>query len=283
MDRITKQLLEDFSKAQEILDKKDDVIFEKFCNYTIITNEYNKTFDIETITIGGGNDTGIDGIAIIANGHLIENNDEIDDLIKANGYLDVTYIFIQAKTSSNFDTKEMHSFYFGVNDFFAEEHNLPRNSDIQKYSEISEHILNNASSFKENPKCKTFFITTGVFNKENEHIQALTKSSEETLTSCNLFELIKHNILGASEIGKLYRKTNSPVSSTFIFSNKITLPEIEGIEQAYYGVLPYSEFKCELRADSQMTPTKESSSESSKNMNHKSCIRTNSASRLNTR
>jgi len=242
MDRITKQLLSDFLKDQEIPTTSEAEDFEKFCNYTVLSNEYNKTFDVNSVTVGAGSDTGIDGIAIIVNGHLVEDTDEIDDLLKSNGYLDVTYIFIQSKTSSYFDTKEMHAFYFGVNDFFSDSPQLPRNDDIKKYAEISELILSHASDFKENPKCKTYFITTGVIN-EDANINAVVKSSQDGLKSYNLFESIEPNVIGANELGKLYRKTKNPITSTFIFTNKVILPEIEGINQSYYGVLPFSEFK----------------------------------------
>lgn len=242
MDRITKQLLADFLEAQEISSTEESDDFEKFCNYTVLSNEYNKTFDVNTITVGSGSDTGIDGMAIIVNGHLVEDTDEIDDLLESNGFLDVTYIFVQAKTSSNFDTKEMHAFYFGVSDFFAEAPKLPRNNDIKNFSDISEYVLEKASDFKENPKCKTFFITTGVLN-DDQQISAVIQSSKDTLTSYNLFETIETHVLGANELGKLYRKTKNPISSKFVFSNKVTLPEIEGIDQSYFGVLPFSEFK----------------------------------------
>jgi hypothetical protein len=64
MDRITKTLLNDFLKTQEIVNKDESSNFEKFVNYSILSNEYNKSFDIDSISIGSGNDTGIDGLAI---------------------------------------------------------------------------------------------------------------------------------------------------------------------------------------------------------------------------
>ncbi|MCD9506563.1 AIPR family protein [Photobacterium phosphoreum] len=242
MDRITKQLLADFINIQEIKITKESENFEDFCNYTIISNEYNKTFDISSITVGAGADTGIDGIAIIVNGHLVEEIDEVSDLLTSNGYLDVTYIFTQVKTSSNFETKDMNTFYFGVNDFFATEPKLPRNNDIKKFADISDFILNKASDFKDNPKCKTFYITTGVV-KDDDNINAVVNTSKDTLNSLNLFETIEHSIIGANELGKLYRKTKSPVSSTFIFSDKVALPQIDGVDQAYHGYIPFTEFK----------------------------------------
>lgn len=104
--------------------------FEKFVNYVATSTEYNKTFDVDSITVGEGNDTGIDGISIIANGQLIESTDEIDDLLERNNFLEVDYLFIQAKTSSNFDSGELNTFLFGVNDFFSMSPRLVRNDDI---------------------------------------------------------------------------------------------------------------------------------------------------------
>jgi len=251
MDRITKQLLSDFIEAQEIPEVSESSDFEKFCNYTVIADEYNKTFDVDMISTGAGNDTGIDGVAIIVNGHLVEDTDEVNDLLESNGFLDVTYIFIQAKTSSRFDTKEMHAFYFGVSDFFSETPKLPRNDAITKYAEISNHIINNASDFKENPKCKTFFITTGIYNQEDEHLRAAVTTASESLKNYNLFEKIENTILGANELGKLYRKSKNPTTSTFVFSNKVTLPDVEGINEAYFGIIPFSEFKKILTDDNE--------------------------------
>ena len=242
MDRITKKLLQDFLEAQELVAGDESTDFELFCNYCVLANEYNKTFDAKTITVGSGADTGIDGIAIIVNGHLVEDTDEIDSLLEANGYLEVTYLFVQSKTSSNFDTKEMHAFYFGVNDFFAEKPMLLRNDDIKKFSELSEYLLEKASDFKHNPICKTFYISTGVVNQD-QNINAVVNSSVKELESYNLFERVEPKVLGANELGKLYRKTKNPISTKFTFANKITLPDIEGIDQSFYGVLPFSEFR----------------------------------------
>jgi len=243
MDRITTQLVADLFKTQEKANKNTSEDFEYFCNYSVISSEYNKTFDADTVTIGSGDDTGIDGISIIVNGHLIEDQNEVDDLLESNGYLEVSYLFVQAKTSSSFDTSEMHKFYFGVKDFFAEEYSMRRNDDITRYAEISNYILSNASHFRENPKCKMFYVCTGVVNEDDATIQAVRSDSIKQLDSYNIFEKVISTLLGANEIGKLYRKTKNPTSSSFIFSNKVILNETNGISQSYYGVLPFKEFK----------------------------------------
>lgn len=243
MDRITRTLITDLFEAQEKPESNLSDDFEYFSNYSVVSNEYNKTFDPDSLMIGSGQDTGIDGIAIIVNGQLIEDENEIDDLLESNGYLEVSYIFIQSKTSSGFDTAEMHKFYFGVTDFFSEEPSLPRNPDVQKINEISEYLLTKASSFKENPICKIYYVTTGVYDEKDGNIEAVRTTYIKQLESLNLFESVQSYILGANEIGKLYRKTKNPISATFIFANKVTLRDIEDINQSYYGVIPFKEFK----------------------------------------
>lgn len=243
MDRITKSLLQDFLKTQEIKEKDESTNFEKFVNYSILNNEYNKSFDLDSITIGSGNDTGIDGLAIIVNGHLVEDTNEVDDLLAQNGYLEVRYLFIQSKTSSSIDTSEMHTFYSGVFDFFSEEPQLKRNDDIIKLSNISNHIVDLASEFKQNPTCKLFFVTTSTSIQDDQNIEACKKMHQKHLEELNLFENLEFHIHGANDLGKLYRKTKTPLSCTIHFPNKITLPETIGIDESYYGFLSFSEFK----------------------------------------
>ena len=243
MDRITSSLLNEFIKNNEIENQNISDNFEDFCNFIIVANEYNKTFDYRVVSTGKGSDCGIDGICLIVNGNLVDSRDEIEDLLEVNGTLDITFIFIQAKTSSNFDTKEINNFYFGIQDFFSENPSLPKNDEIKKFLEISNYIFEQAASFKENPRLKSYFITTGVCNKCNENIKSVVDSSSCLLKSLNLFESINHNLIGASELGKLYRKTKNPLHATFSFEHKVILPEITGVDQAYYGYLSFIQFK----------------------------------------
>jgi len=243
MDRITKQLVKELVTMQGIKNKNESDNFELFVNYSIISDEYNRTFNLEDTSIGSGLDTGIDGLAIIVNGTIVNSTEEIDNLLESNGFLEVSYIFIQSKTSSSFDTSEIRTFSDGVKDFFRESPTLPRNDDLKNFADISNYILDNASSFKDNPKCTLYFVTTGVYNKDDQNIESVKQNTVNDLNSYNLFEEINFKILGGNEIGKLYRKTKNPISAKFTFANKVTLDDIEDIPQAYYGILPFTEFK----------------------------------------
>jgi len=241
MDRITESLIAELISNYEMQSEGESKDFEKLANYTVISNDYNKTFDIESVTVGDGNDTGIDGIAIIVNGQLVESTDEINDLLEKNNFLEIDYIFVQAKTSANFDSAAINTFIYGVMDFFALIPKLVRNDDILKFAELSNYIFSKASNFRRNPSLKLYYITTGKWTND-QNLTAVIDSGKNTLENTNLFDSIDFYSLGARELATAYRKTKESISATITFSNRITIPKINGVSQAYIGLLPFSEF-----------------------------------------
>lgn len=241
MDRITQSFIKELLETEELISQGESKDFEKLSNYSIISNEYNKTFDLNFVTIGDGDDTGIDGISIIVNGVLVESIEEIDDLIEKNGTIEVDFTFIQAKTSSNFSTSELNTFIFGVKDFFSTSPKLRRNESLQKFADLANHIYNNAPKLKNNPTCKLYYVTTGKWVGDT-NLVAIIESGKEDLESTNLFDSIDIIPIGARELATYYRKTKESVSTTITFTNRLTIPEISGISEAYIGLIPYSEF-----------------------------------------
>ena len=80
----------------------DADVFEYFAIYCSVSHSYDEEFDTADLRVGGDKDLGIDGIAIIVNGVLINSIDEAEDLLEMNTFLDVKFIFAQAKSGSNF-------------------------------------------------------------------------------------------------------------------------------------------------------------------------------------
>jgi len=242
MDRIVKNLVEDLLRSLELSSDGPEKDFEKFSNYCLISKEYNKYFDLDSTCTGSGDDTGIDGIAIIVNGQLLENKEDIDFLLSSNNYLEATYVFVQSKTSSEFSSKEMNNFSFGVKDLFAEIPKLRRNKEIEDFADISNYLLSKASKFRNNPKCKLYYVTNGIWNDDQNNM-AIIESTKTDLLSTNLFSEISFNAIDANEICRLYRNTKNSVTTTFVFQDKVTLPDLPNIAESYLGILPLTEFK----------------------------------------
>ena len=95
MDRISESLLEEFSVEHGISLLSEDKRFEHFSSYITVQRQYSgDTFDTEDIVTGSGNDTGIDGIAIIVNGALITDVEILEEEADKAGHLDVMFLFI---------------------------------------------------------------------------------------------------------------------------------------------------------------------------------------------
>lgn len=97
------------------------------------------------------------------------------------------HIFIQSKTSSSFSGSDINNFAFGVKDFLAEQPGLVRNEDISKFAEISDHLLSKTSHFKENPVCELYFVTTGSWNEDQNHL-AVVENAKRDLKAFSIFE-----------------------------------------------------------------------------------------------
>jgi hypothetical protein len=241
MDRITKSLIAELLTNQELDSEDISKDFEKLVIYCVVSNEYSKSFDVGLITVGEGGDTGIDGLAILVNGQLIEDKDEIDGLLERNNFLEVTYIFIQSKTSSNYNSGEINTFIFGVKDFFSEGPSLVRNSVITRLAEISDYIYQKAPSFNKNPTIKLYYCTTGKW-VDDQNLLAVINAGVSDLEQANLFDEVIFHPIDAKGIAAYFRKTKEAISTTINFRNRVTLPPITGISEAYIGLLPFDEF-----------------------------------------
>jgi len=126
MDRITKNLLNEFIDQYELENLPEDKAFELFAGYLVTSRHYSELFSIDDISVGAGADCGIDCIAVIVNGNLVTEPEEIEDLATNNSYLDVSFILVQAERTSGFDMAKIGKFAFGVSDFFSEDPQLPQ-------------------------------------------------------------------------------------------------------------------------------------------------------------
>jgi hypothetical protein len=242
MDRITASLLADFSSEQGLESDETSKQFEHFCSYLMTLNHFTDSFSTEDIVSGSGGDTGIDAISIIANGCLISEPEEIEDLLETNGYLDVTFVFVQAETASSFDTAKIGQFEFGVSDFLSVTPKLPRNEEISKKADIFAQVYKRSSKFtRGNPSCYLYYVTTGKWTND-VNLEARRHHAEHAVSSTSLFSKVNFRCQGASELQLAYRNSKNAISCEIAFPEKVTLPELDGIQQAYIGVLPVAEY-----------------------------------------
>ena len=249
MDRITQSLLDEFSSENGLSKLTIDKQFEYFSSYLCIQRHFAETFDLTDAVLGKGGDTGIDGLAILVNGNLVTDAESVQDLAEANGYLEASFIFVQAETSSSFDTSKVGQFGFGVLDFFAENPSLQRNEKVSDAASIMTAVYKSSGKFKRGkPTCKLYYVTTGTWLGD-ANLNARKNAVIHDLEREQLFKDVEFAFVDADQLQKLYHQSKNAISREFTFSERTTIPEIPGVSEAYLGLIPALEFIKLLKDD----------------------------------
>lgn len=130
MNRITAVMLSDFCRENHLTALKTDKQFEHFTAHLVLSRFLPDSFDTADVVLGSSGDNALDAIAIIVNGALVTSVEEVADLAARNGYLDATFVFIQADHGPSFHSPKMGEVQLGVEHFFNEESTLPRSPAV---------------------------------------------------------------------------------------------------------------------------------------------------------
>lgn len=242
MDRITKSLLDEFSRDFELTNLNEDDRFEHLASYVTVHRQYSETFDTSEIVLGEKGGMGIDAIATIVNGNLITDIDSFSELSDEAGYLEVTFIFVQADRGANFDAAKIGNFGFSVSDFFKDKPTLPRSKELKEAAKLMAAIYDKSSKFKRgNPACRLFYVTTGKWTND-QALEARRVNVISDLEGQNVFREVSFTPVGADNLQVLYNETKNSIAREFQFPNRTPIPDVDGVKEAYLGFLSAKTF-----------------------------------------
>lgn len=243
MDLVTESLMNTFQLEESLPTKMPEAeLFEHFVNFCVVSNEYGEEFDVEEIHTGGGDDLGIDGLAVIVNGALVDDVEEVDDLATLNKYLEVELIFCQAKSGGNFSGAEISSFFFGVKDLFSSKPALPRNARVSEKEVLVRSLYARSALFKRgNPSVKMYYATTGKW-VDDPKLQARVQNEVDGLMETDIFKNVDFHPLDARTLQRMHSNAKNRFSKSVEFLSKVTLPALPGVQESYLGFLPFDQF-----------------------------------------
>lgn len=241
MDRITASFVEEFCEERDLLLLEASRRFEAFAALCVVSQQYDEEFDPEDVLTGGGNDLGIDAAALIVNGYLVTNAEEITDLRTRNNYLQASIVVIQAKTSSNFEGSVLTDLADNLTDLLGDHPSLPMSPSISDFRALVSALYDNSSAFRRSrPELVVRYVTTGTWN-EDAHLVGKRDAAAARLRNLNLFD-VDVACLGAREVQDLYRQTKNSVEASFEFRDRVPLPDLRGVEEAYIGIAKAPEY-----------------------------------------
>lgn len=241
MDVVTQSLLKEFSASQKIDALPQAEQFEAFVNYIVVSDLYPEEFDFAVVATGQG-EFGIDGVAIVLNDSIVDDEEQLEDILDSVSVLQVQFVFIQSKTSSSFDSGDMSKFFHAVLDFFKEEASFKQNDRILELQRIKNRLFGAASKFVRGlPKLSLFYATTGTWN-EDKNLSAIRDGFLAQFDNLHMFDVVTFHPLDASKVQRLYFQTKNAFRVTINFGQNLSLPEIPNVRESYIGLLPISEY-----------------------------------------
>lgn len=235
MDRVTNSFIKKFARNNGYESIKDvSVLFEYFVNYTLVEPRSEYQFDIETINIGKGGTIGIDGFALLLNKQVIDNIEELTDFLDHHKQCEAEIVFVQSKTSAKFDSKEVGGFGFAVNDFISVKQTLKWSKSAKEKIKLFNYFVERISELKDSPTCHLYYVSLGR-NENDENVTARFNNDKENLEKENLFSSVHIELVDANDIINKYKKIGQSIDKTFEFPDRVTLPLIKNVKEAYLG------------------------------------------------
>ena len=232
MNKIVSGLVSNFKVAHKIDPGwEESKTFEYFTANLIIGSISETTSPTSHTVVGGDAQPAVDIIGIVVNGNLIENEDEIETFISINNYLDVDFIFAQAKTSEGFEVAVLGELGDFANTFIEDDECETDTEHVARLRSIKNAIYNESMFFKRrNPNCYIYYVTTGIkpdadihFDQKISKIKKIFSDNASTL-ECNI------QLIGAKEIQELKRLMDNSIAREIIFNRRVSLPLTPGID-----------------------------------------------------
>lgn len=231
-----------FLEARGLTHLSESEAFEAFAASTVLRRHHQTDIgDVADGTlVGGQHDAGLDAIAIIVNGHTVNADTDVEFFLNQHRRLEVEFAFIQAKTSSAFDSASIGTFTFGVEQFFngvlGQHVGIALSDDVRARVDLAKCIYRKVSNMTVHPTCSLYYVTTGSW-KEAPEPRARLDDGVGRLTQLTLFSNVTALPVGADDLKSSYRELDRRVAKSVEISRTAVFPQINGVEEAYIGLL----------------------------------------------
>ena len=248
MDRIIKGYVKNFVTqfGLEFEESNISELFENFTTFCLVSSKLiNDSLDNnEIIATNTKKYKGIDNIAFIISGKIITNIKELEEIFENTGYVDVLLVVIQSKISEKFDNNEITNLLDTFLDFIKDDPQYPLTNKAKLIHEMLISIKDNMSKINKFD-ATLYYATTGIWIDDTV-IQTTIISKKEQITKEGIFKNgdVSIEIIDKNNLMKLFDKINQPSKAEFVFKEKSSISfENEKIKEAYFGLLPFNEYK----------------------------------------
>lgn len=246
LNKILQGIVDDF-QSKYSLEGDHSKIFEHLANYITVTKFHPEAFcdtgDFEQLIVDKKGLFGIDGIAFVINGNLVNSKKDITDYAKSK-YLDVQILVMQAKIEEKCETGDLLKTISAAKSFMGDHALLiESNPELNNAYEIYGEIFKYAKYFNSSsPHCYINFVTAARTWDENL-VASISKNGKHEIIS--MFPEIKQvdiRVVGSDYVIDTYSELENSVDVAINFKNNLSFDKINEVEQSYLGYLSGDEY-----------------------------------------
>lgn len=241
-DIVLQGYVSSFAEDRGFTGQNAATLFEAFSVSAILRKlHHTDSSDFEDFMTGGPTDGGLDAVAILINGRPVRSKEDVDHFIEKLRRFDVEFVFIQAKTASSFDSAGIGTFVHGANQFFSQSPTITFRQEIRDILKIKDYVYERSINMENNPRCYLYYVTTGRWDGKPEP-RARFEEGRESLESRNIFSKVNAVPIDAERLKTIYKELERGLLRNIEFGKIAIFPRIEGVREAYLGLLPGDEF-----------------------------------------
>jgi cold shock CspA family protein len=251
-DLVLDGFVESFCTNHNLLSLTNDVQFEAFCVFSLLRKYHQvEVHDVDELVSGGGGDGGLDAIIILINGTIAQTIEDVVYFAEKLKRIEVEFVFVQAKSGTSFEASKIGSFLYGVEQFFNSDASLKFRPEIEELRKVKDYVYRLSIEMDENPKCYVYYCAAGPWNEDLDPKNRL-EDGRRRLTELSLFSSVSVEPIDSEKLKATYREIERRISREIEFQKIAVFPRIDGVDEAYLGLLPGDQFMKLISTDDGM-------------------------------
>ena len=230
--------------------------FERYVSANYLFQYVGDNVDlIEHSVLGGGSDEGIDIAAVVVNGRIVSEPEEIDDLIAEQGANSAKVIFIQAKTSESYDSKLIAKFLHGVEavtKYAMKPDGMTLPPRLVDLANLIDRIAESGDKFQDSRiPCELYYVTTSSNDGRSAQAELQVTEAMARIRAMSVYsEGFRLRTHGHEGLAAKQKERHGPQNVQFNFEKRQTIPATDRVSEAYIGLISAVELLKLLKDDS---------------------------------
>ncbi|WP_417480169.1 AIPR family protein [Maricaulis maris] len=235
MNPVIKAQLSNYATSASLQQLSESDQFEVYTVFSVLCGLLGESVDPVDVHLQGC-EFGTDGVAILLQGELVRNADEVAEKLEYVTNPSIDFVFFQSKTGAGFDYGDVSKFFDSIKEFFSG--GMAGESEQLDDLIAAMNVVYARGVGRKNPSIRAYYATTGNYD-EPRRIERLRENFLTEMSDLNIFDrdAIEANFVGAAQLQNCYRAATTSAEVEIDFPRNVVMPDNDKVDEAYIGYL----------------------------------------------